>query len=232
MKRKIISLLAVIMAMCILFSGCGSKTVNLSKVESDELQFIAPASGDTVATIKTTKGDIKVILYPKYAPLSVENFITHAQDGYYDGVTFHRVVEDFVIQSGDPTGTGKGGNSIWQLPFSDEFSERLHHYSGALSMANSGSDTNRSQFFIVTSMPKGITDEVVGMMEEAGWREGIIETYKQSGGAPELDYRYTVFGQVYEGLEIAFEINGVKTDDNNRPKEDVIIETIEINVIE
>ena len=215
-----------------MFTGCGQKTVNLSKVESDEMQFAAPESGDTVATIKTSKGDIKVILYPKYAPLAVENFVTHAENGYYDGVTFHRVVEDFVIQSGDPTGTGNGGDSIWQLPFSDEFSDRLHHYTGALSMANMGEDTNRSQFFIVTSMPKSMTDEVVELIEEAGWREGIVDTYKQAGGAPNLDYRYTVFGQVYEGLEVAFAINGVKTDDNEKPKDDIVIKTIEVEVIE
>lgn len=232
MKKGFTAILAMIMAACMMFTGCGQKTVNLSKVESDEIQFIQPESGDTVATIKTDKGDIKVILYPKYAPLAVENFVTHAENGYYDGVTFHRVVEDFVIQSGDPTGTGGGGDSIWQLPFSDEFSDRLHHYTGALSMANTGSDTNRSQFFIVTSMPKGINDEIVGLMEEAGWREGIIDAYKQAGGAPNLDYRYTVFGQVYEGLEVAFAINSVKTDDNEKPKDDIVIESIEVTVVE
>ncbi len=232
MKKGFISVLAIIMAAGIMLTGCGQKTVNLAKVESDEMQFVAPESGDTVATIKTNKGDIKVILYPKYAPLAVENFVTHAENGYYDGVTFHRVVEDFIIQSGDPTGTGNGGESIWQLPFSDEFSDKLHHYTGALSMANRGSNTNCSQFFIVTSLPKGISDEIVGLMEEAGWREGIVDAYKQAGGAPNLDYRYTVFGQVYEGLEVAFAINGVKTDDSEKPKEDVIIETIEVTTIE
>ena len=232
MKKGFTDFLAIIMAACVMFTGCGQKTVNLSKVESDEMQFAAPESGDTVATIKTSKGDIKVILYPKYAPLAVENFVTHAENGYYDGVTFHRVVEDFVIQSGDPTGTGNGGDSIWQLPFSDEFSDRLHHYTGALSMANMGEDTNRRQFFIVTSMPKSMTAEVVELMEEAGWREGIVDTYKQAGGAPNLDYRYTVFGQVYEGLEVAFAINGVKTDDNEKPKDDIVIKTIEVEVIE
>ena len=232
MKKGILLVIAMVMAVCMLFTGCTEKTVNLSKVDSDEMQFAQPQSGDTVATIKTSKGDIKVILYPKYAPLAVENFVTHAENGYYDGVTFHRVVEDFIIQSGDPTGTGTGGDSIWNLPFSDEFSDRLHHYSGALSMVNSGSDTNRSQFFIVTSLPKNITGEIVTLMEEAGWREGIIDAYKQAGGAPNLDYCYTVFGQVYEGLEVAFAINGVKTDDNDRPKEAVVIETIEVTVIE
>lgn len=232
MKKRIFALAACIVLVCSALCGCGQKSVNLAKVESDEIQFAQPAAGDTVATIKTNMGDIKVVLYPKQAPLAVENFVTHAQDGYYNGVTFHRVIEDFVIQSGDPEGTGNGGNSIWELPFSDEFSDNLHHYTGALSMANSGEDTNRSQFFIVTALPKSITDEIAELMTQAGWREEIVNAYKQAGGAPNLDYRHTVFGQVYEGLEIAFDISYVKTDENDRPKEDVVIETIEISVIE
>ena len=232
MKKGFIAIFAAVAVLCGVLCGCGQKTVNLAKVESDEVQFVKPSTGDTVATIKTNMGDINVVLYPKYAPLAVENFVTHAQNGYYDGVIFHRVIEDFVIQSGDPEGTGYGGNSIWELPFSDEFSDNLHHYTGALSMANSGEDTNRSQFFIVTSNQKSVTDEIATLMAEAGWRSGIIDTYKQSGGAPNLDYRHTVFGQVYDGLEVAFAINGVKTDDNNKPKEAVVIETIEISVVE
>lgn len=232
MKKRVIAIISCMALLCGALCGCGQKTVNLAKVESGEMQFVQPASGDTVATIKTNMGDIKVVLYPKYAPLAVENFVTHAKDGYYNGVVFHRVIEDFVIQSGDPEGTGSGGNSIWELPFSDEFSDKLHHYTGALSMANSGADTNRSQFFIVTSQPKSMTDEIIALMGEAGWRQEIIDAYKQAGGAPNLDYRHTVFGQVYEGLEIAFDISFVKTDENDRPKEDVIIETIEISVIE
>lgn len=232
MKKRIFALAACIALVCSALCGCGQKSVNLAKVESDEIQFAQPAAGDTVATIKTNMGDIKVVLYPKQAPLAVENFVTHAQNGYYNGVTFHRVIEDFVIQSGDPEGTGNGGNSIWELPFSDEFSDNLHHYTGALSMANSGEDTNRSQFFIVTALPKSITDEIASLMTQAGWREEIVNAYKQAGGAPNLDYRHTVFGQVYEGLEIAFDISYVKTDENDRPKEDVVIETIEISVIE
>ena len=232
MKKRVTAIIACITVICGVLCGCGQKTVNLARVESGEMQFVQPAKGDTVAVIKTNMGDIKVVLYPKQAPLAVENFVTHAQNGYYDGVTFHRVIEDFVIQSGDPDGTGNGGNSIWQLPFSDEFSDKLHHYTGALSMANSGEDTNRSQFFIVTSSPKGITDEVATLMSEAGWREEIIDAYKQAGGAPNLDYRHTVFGQVYDGLEIAFDISFVKTDENDRPKEAVVIETIEVSVVE
>ena len=230
--KRFFALLAAV-AVCFGMTACTAKTVNLSKVESDEVQFVQPSGGDTVATIKTDKGDIKVVLYPEYAPLAVENFITHAQNGYYDGVIFHRVVEDFVIQTGDPEGTGYGGDSIWNLPFSDEFSDNLHHYTGALSMANSGEDTNRSQFFIVTCQPSTtITGEVASLMEQAGWRSEVIETYKQSGGTPNLDYRHTVFGQVYEGLEVAFDISFAKTDSQDKPKETITIQSIEVTVLE
>lgn len=117
----------------------------------------AQADGPT-AVIKTSMGDITVQLYPNEAPKAVENFITHAKAGYYDGITFHRVINDFMIQGGDPTGTGRGGESIWGESFEDEFSSSLHNFRGALSMANSGTDTNGSQFFIV-QCSEPITDE-------------------------------------------------------------------------
>lgn len=114
---------------------------------TDNPQF-APANGPT-AVIKTTMGDITVQLYPEEAPKAVENFLTHAKNGYYDGIIFHRVINDFMIQGGDPTGTGRGGESIWGSSLEDEFSSKLHNFRGALSMANSGTNTNGSQFFIV-----------------------------------------------------------------------------------
>ena len=108
-----------------------------------------PAKGDITATIKTNKGDIRIILFPDAAPKTVENFVTHSKDGYYDGVVFHRVIDGFMIQGGDPTATGRGGESIWGRPFEDEFSVDYHNLRGALSMANAGPNTNGSQFFIV-----------------------------------------------------------------------------------
>ena len=231
-KMKKILALIVAVAVCFSLTACGQKTVKLNKVKSDELQFVQPQSGDTVATIKTTMGDIKVVLYPDYAPLAVENFVTHAQNGYYDGVLFHRVIEDFVIQSGDPEGTGYGGKSIWGLPFSDEFSDKLRHYTGALSMANTGEDSNGSQFFIVTCQPDStINDTIVSLMEQAGWRSEVIDAYRQAGGAPNLDYNHTVFGQVYDGLDVAFDISLVSTDKHDKPKEPVTITGIEVSVV-
>ncbi|MEG0753290.1 MAG: peptidylprolyl isomerase [Angelakisella sp.] len=99
--------------------------------------------------MKTSMGDIEIMLFPEEAPKAVENFITHAKAGYYDNLIFHRVIDNFMIQGGDPNGTGTGGESIWGEAFEDEFSDSLHNFRGALSMANSGPNTNGSQFFIV-----------------------------------------------------------------------------------
>ena len=230
MKRFLLTFIVVFL--CVFAVSCAEKEVKLNKVESDELQFSGVKSGDITATIKTDMGDIKVVLYPHLAPIAVDNFVSLAQSGYYNGVSFHRVVENFVIQSGDPTGTGKGGESIWQLPFSDEFSDNLHHYTGALSMANSGEDTNGSQFFIVATTQNTINNETAEKMKQAGWRDGVIETYRQAGGLPYLDYVNTVFGQVTEGMDIVYKISKVKTDENDRPKEDILIQSIEIDTVE
>lgn len=190
-------------------------------------QTYGPQEGDTLATIKTNMGDIKVRLFPDKAPKAVENFITHAKNGYYDNVIFHRVINDFMIQGGDPLGTGYGGESKWGTPFEDEFSLDLRNYRGALSMANSGPNTNGSQFFIVQN--KNMAAEMLSAMEQYGFpfTEDVIDNYK-NGGTPHLDFVHTVFGQVYEGMDIVDKIADVKVDENDKPLEDVIIKSIEI----
>ncbi len=121
-----------------------------TKFEEPELLQLQDApKGNPTATLHTTMGDITVVLYPEQAPKTVENFLGLAEKGYYDGVTFHRVINDFMIQGGDPTATGSGGESLWGEDFEDEFNDQLHNFRGALSMANAGPGTNGSQFFIV-----------------------------------------------------------------------------------
>ena len=95
-------------------------------------QLERPEKGETVAVIKTEMGDIKLRLFPEEAPKAVENFTTHAKNGYYNGLKFHRVINDFMIQGGDPVGNGTGGESIWGRPFQDEFSINRRNYRGAL----------------------------------------------------------------------------------------------------
>lgn len=101
--------------------------------------------------LETTQGNIELRLFPDVAPLAVENFLTHIKNGYYDGTVFHRIIKNFMIQSGDPTGTGRGGESIWKKNFQDEFTDKVFDRSGILAMANKGPHTNASQFFITTA---------------------------------------------------------------------------------
>ncbi|MDO4912589.1 MAG: peptidylprolyl isomerase [Lactobacillus sp.] len=178
------------------------------------------------ALIKTNMGDIEIQLFEKQAPKTVENFVTLAKKGYYDGVIFHRVISDFMIQGGDPTGTGMGGESIWGEAFEDEFSDELFNLRGALSMANAGPNTNGSQFFIVQNknMPKRIRHGMV----DAGYPKEIINAYKQ-GGTPWLDGHHTVFGQVINGMDVVDKIAKVKTDFQDKPEKDVTIEAITIS---
>lgn len=177
------------------------------------------------AVIKTNRGDITVQLFPELAPKTVNNFVELAKKGYYDGVIFHRVIPDFMIQGGDPTGTGMGGESIYGDTFEDEFSPNAFNLRGALSMANAGANTNGSQFFIVTN--QNVPANMLGQLEGAGFPTEIIEEYKK-GGTPWLDFRHTVFGHVVDGMDVADEIGGVQRGPQDRPVHDVVIETVAI----
>ena len=179
------------------------------------------------ATIKTNFGDMKLVLFPEQAPKTVANFIALSKDGYYDGVIFHRIIQDFMIQGGDPTGTGMGGESIYGERFEDEFSPELYNIRGALSMANAGPNTNGSQFFIVqnSNLPYSAKE-----LSRGGWPEPIAEIYANKGGTPHLDRRHTVFGQLFDeqSFQVLDKIAQVETGAMDRPVEDVVIETIEV----
>ena len=192
-------------------------------------QLDKPISGETIATMKTNMGDIKIRLFAELAPKTVENFTTHSKNGYYNGLIFHRVIKDFMIQGGDPTGTGCGGKSIWGDKFEDEFCVDLHNLRGALSMANAGPGTNGSQFFIVQAqeVDPGLIQQMA-MLGDRGFPAETVENYKAVGGTPWLDFKHTVFGQVYEGMDVVDAIANVKTGRGDKPVEDVIINSIEI----
>ncbi|HCT96651.1 peptidylprolyl isomerase [Vagococcus sp.] len=179
------------------------------------------------ATIKTNRGDIQLVLFPEHAPKTVENFIELSKKGYYDGVIFHRVIPEFMIQGGDPTGTGMGGESIYGEAFEDEFSDKLFNLKGALSMANAGPNTNGSQFFIVQS--NQMPENMIGQMQDAGFPEEIVEAYRK-GGTPWLDFRHTVFGHVLDGMSVVEEIANVQRGAQDKPVHDVVIDTIEITL--
>jgi cyclophilin family peptidyl-prolyl cis-trans isomerase len=149
----------------------------------------------TTATLHTNHGAVDVELFDEDAPTTVENFVKLARDGFYDGVIFHRVIPDFMIQGGDPTGTGSGGPGY---QFDDEINEHKVER-GALAMANAGPGTNGSQFFIMTT-------------ESAPW----------------LDGKHTVFGRVTSGMDVVDAISEVDRDARDRPREDVVIERVEL----
>lgn len=192
-------------------------------------QLNKPTENDTIAIIKTNMGEIKIKLFPQFAPKTVENFTTHAKNGYYDGLIFHRVIKDFMIQGGDPTGTGCGGESIWGRSFEDEFTGELHNLRGALSMANAGPNTNGSQFFIVqaNNCPEDFIMQMK-QIDEKVFPNECVEAYEEIGGTPWLDFRHTVFGQVYDGMDVVDAIATLPTKSQDKPASDVIIETIVI----
>jgi len=193
--------------------------------------FTPPEQGETVINMKIKdRGDVKIKLFPEYAEKGVENFVELAKKGYYDGLTFHRVINDFMIQGGDPLGNGTGGESIWGGKFEGGTDNHLIHAAGAVAYANSGAtSTNGSQFYIVTGE---VYDE--SRLDELGtygykFSDNAKEVYTTKGGTPFLDGNYTVFGQVYDGLDIVFDIQKVETDStNDKPVEDVIIESVTV----
>ena len=191
-----------------------------------------PQKGEQVAVMTTSKGVIKIRLFGDKTPKTVENFTTHARNGYYNGLKFHRVIKDFMIQGGDPLGTGVGGESIWGQSFEDEFDPYLHNLRGALSMANAGPNTNGSQFFIVQSgeVPTRLIPQMKELIDR-GFPQEIIDGYERLGGTPWLDFKHTVFGQVFEGMDIVDAIAAVETDGRDMPVEDVVIQSIEISEV-
>lgn len=193
-------------------------------------QLSMPQENEEVVVMTTNHGEIRIRLFPEVAPKAVENFTTHIKNGYYNGISFHRVISDFMIQGGDPEGTGRGGKSIWGKPFKDEFDTNYRNFRGALSMANSGPNTNGSQFFIVQK--REVEGNILNQMKSLGINKGypdeVIEAYKEHGGTYWLDFKHTVFGQVFEGMDVVDNIASLKVDGNSKPMKPVIIEKIEI----
>lgn len=196
---------------------------------TDMVNYTMPEKGEeiVVMTIKD-KGTVKIKLFPELLPKACANFTGLVQKGYYDGLTFHRVMADFMIQGGDPMGNGMGGESVWGLKFDGGYSKYLPHVKGALSYANSGGTyTNGSQFFIVVG--EKYPEEVTKQYSAFSSSDTVVKEYAENGGTPWLDTQHTVFGQVFEGLDIVVDIcNNTKTDSKNKPLEDVIIEKVEI----
>ena len=249
MFRKITAAVfcAVVAASC--FTSCGSNDTSSTKgnntsatgatgengqptVENvDIANFNAPEKGDTIIEMNIKDyGTVKFRLFPEYADKGVENFVELAKKGYYNGLKFHRVIQDFMIQGGDPLGTGQGGESFWGGKFDGGTDPHLIHVAGALAYANSGgTSTDGSQFYVVTGTT--YTDEELTSLEQRGYAfsDNAKELYKSVGGAPWLDGNYTVFGQVIDGLDVIFKIQHVSVNQtSSMPLKDVIMESVNV----
>lgn len=218
-------------------------------------QLDLPEAGEEIAVITMETGEvIKLRFFPQAAPKAVYSFKRHALEGYYDGLTFHRIIENFMIQGGDPQGNGTGGESVWGEAFEDEFSPNLFNIDGAVSMANSGADTNGSQFFIncTGTAPdwEMYEENYAAYQENADYYDSlgantinmdkitdeVIDLYNENGGNPYLDGAYstagtghTVFAQVFEGMENVVALSQVPADaSTGEPESPVVIQSVEI----
>lgn len=220
-------------------------------------QLEKPAKGEEIAVITMESGEVfKLRFFPGEAPKAVYSFKKHALDGYYDGLTFHRIIEDFMVQGGDPSGTGYAGESIWEEPFEDEFSPNLLNIDGSVSMANSGPATNGSQFFINCTQGAAIDwdsyqqgfevykqdPDTFTAMYSSKWvdmdlvTDSVKKLYTENGGNVHLDGYYstdktghTVFAQVFEGMDGVEALSQVETDpQTGKPVKDVVIKAVEI----
>ncbi len=231
--RKILALTLCAVTMLLTMTACGKEELltNAGYVANfRELQ-----EGDKIA-VMTVKdyGEIKILLFPEYAPNAVENFIGLAEMDYYDELIFHRIIEGFMSQGGDPKGNGTGGNSIWGQDFDIEASPYLYHVTGAVAYAHAQNGGNGSQFYIVNSQP-GMTyfDQPAELTKEfieyyCPDNEAAQNEYLEKGGMPFLDGGYTVFGQVIEGMDVVYALSAVETDSGDKPLKHVTIENVEI----
>lgn len=189
----------------------------------------APEKGEQIAIIKVKNyGDIKLKFFPDVAPKAVENFVTHAKNGYYNGLTFHRVINDFMIQGGDPKGNGTGGQSIWGEGFEKEVSEEYLPIRGTLAMASSSLPKSLgSQFFITQA---NFNKEKLEGMKNLPQKQ--LDVYSKFGGVPSLHLGYTVFGYAYEGMNVVDKIALTETEERtDKPVNPVVIEKIEITEV-
>ena len=276
-KYRILSALTALL-LVMSTTACSKKTADTAypdKVVGFQLE--KPTKGEEIAFMHTSMGDIKIRFFPEAAPKAVENFKTHSKNGYYNGLTFHRVINDFMIQCGDPKGDGTGGESIWGNPFEDEFDSKLLNIRGSLAMANSGKDSNGSQFFInqkktfegkekyeenAASYHNGYNQQRMYLLQEYGKSkeyydsqygsfeaffeaqyflapdpklvsDKVWELYGKQGGNISLDGAWrengghTVFGQVFEGMDIVDSIVAVELE-GEKPVKDIKINKIEI----
>ena len=236
--KKALAVLALLS--CLALTGCslkeklsgsasGTKTISRPAVESAETQFVHPAAGDTVAVFDTSAGVFKAVLFPTLAPQACDNFLGLVQAGYYNGLTVSRVENEFLVEAGQ--GADGRGTTIWNgSRYPVEATDKLHHYSGALCAATDPSGQCASVFYVMETLPgsASASQELVDQMNAAGYRAEVVAAYQPAGGAPYLDYTDTVFGQVYEGMDVVDAIAQTAVDENQKPAEAITIHSVSI----
>ena len=191
------------------------------------LQSEAPKAGQPIVSVTTSAGDITIALFPDEAPKAVENFIAHIKKGYYNGQSFYKALDGFLLQTGKPEGAEP--KSASGEPFESEYSLDLWSFRGALIMVNDGAanpNSNKSEFMIVQA--DFVSDDIVTAMEAAVYPEKVINHYKQVGGLPGFDWHNTVFGMVTEGMDIIDKIASGESDENGSPVKPAIIYSVSI----
>ena len=260
--KKISKILAVCTALSLsmgILSGCGGQNGE----GADMPQFSEIKEDEQIAVLHVKDfGDISLRFFEEYAPKAVENFVTHVEEGYYDGISFHRVIQDFVIQGGDPEGTGMGGESIWDTDFEMELTDKLWHFRGALAMARTQMPVSQgSQFYIVQAgvnpyyeidsywdqlesyvtqqiqqeemmFPDQTKRDFYDSKDGFQFPDEVRQKYIEVGGVPSLDGLYTVFGMVVDGMDVVDAIAAVSVDENGLPAEQVTIESAEMMTYE
>ena len=235
--KKTLAVLALIG--CVALTGCSlggklgggnsAKTISRPAVESAELQYTHPAAGDTIAVFDTSAGVFKAVLFPALAPQACDNFIGLVQAGYYNGLTVTRVENEFLVEAGQ--GADGKATTIWNgSRYPVEKTDKLHHYSGALCAGTDASGQCASVFYVLDTLPgdASVTQELVDQMTAGGYRAEVISAYQTAGGAPYLDYTDTVFGQVYEGMEVVDTIAQTGVDENQKPTDPITIHSVSI----
>lgn len=234
-KRWVALALAAVLALAgCSFGGSGGGGTTVQKidrpaVESAEEQFTHPAAGDTVAVFDTSAGVFKAVLFPTLAPQACDNFLGLVQAGYYNGLTVSRVENEFLVEAGQ--GADGRGATIWNgSRYPVEATDKLHHYSGALCAATDPSGQCASVFYVMETLPgsASVTQELVDQMNAASYRAEVVAAYQTAGGAPYLDYTDTVFGQVYEGMDVVDAIAQTAVDENQKPTEAITIHSVSI----
>lgn len=224
----------------VLLTACKQKQVVLDEVpdaqsgemtlSADEgiLNYTLPEKGEEIAVLQIRDyGDVKIRLFPEETPKGVENFKKLVESGYYDELIFHRVIDGFVIQGGDPRGDGTGGKDAWgsETGFEQTVSKHLCHVTGAVAYAIGDDKMNKSQFYVVTG--DAVTPDIFSQLRDyygKTFTPSVEDLYYNAGGQPFLDGDYEVFGQVFDGLQYCLDIQKTETDSNSKPKKSVVIE--------